>query len=43
MERTRIAPIRRARGVGAMREASQLVDAMIGGVVVRFECEGGSR
>ena len=45
MERTRRAPIRRARGVGAMREASQLcelVDAMVGGVVVLFEREGGS-
>lgn len=43
MERTRRAPITRARGVGAIREASQLcelVHAMIGGVVVLFKCEG---
>lgn len=45
MERTSRAPIRRARGVGAMREASQLcelVDAMIRDQVVLFEREGGS-
>ena len=46
MERTRRAPIRRARGVGDMREASQLcelVDAMIGGLVVLFEGDQHSR